>query len=141
MRGSPLLRLILVAAALALLAVPVWRLTLHSKPTPEIPTKPSEPSEDLADFQVVLTASSPARLQAMVANQPTASSPDSAQSFEAVFFMSANEPEDIAVFADFTDRTQPAALRVEVKRAGEVLVEKSFWGTGVIEDVVTIPAK
>jgi hypothetical protein len=141
MRGSPLLRLILVAAALALLVVPVWRLTLHSKPTPEISLKPSEPSDDLAEYQVVLTASSAARVQAMVANQPTASSPDSAKSFEAVFFMNANEPEDIAVFADFTARTHPAALRVEVKRAGEVLVEKTFWGTGVIEDVVTIPAK
>ena len=141
MRGSPLLRLILVASALVLLALPVWRLTLHSSPAREIPAKPAEASEDLADFQVVLTASSPARLQAMVANQPTASSPDSSQSFEAGFSMNANEPEDIAVFADFMERNQPAALRVEVKRGGEGLVEKTFWGTGVIEDVVTIPSK
>lgn len=77
----------------------------------------------------------------MVANQPTASSPDSSQSFEAAFSMNANEPEDIAVFADFMERNQPAALRVEVKRGGEVLVEKTFWGTGVVQDVVTIPAK
>ena len=141
MRGSPLLRLILVAAALALLAVPVWRLTLPSSPVRETPAKPAESSSDFADFQVVLTASSSARLQAMVANRQTASSPDSVRSLEAVFSMNANEPEDIAVFADFTERTQPAALRVEVKRAGEVLVEKSLWGTGVVEDVVTIPAK
>ena len=135
------MRLILVAAALALLAVPVWRLTLHFSPVPEIPAKPTEPSGSLADYRVVLTASSPARLQAMVANQPTASSPGSSQSFEAVFSMNANEPEDIAVFADFMEGNQPAALRVEVKRAGEVLVEKTFWGTGVIEDVVTIQSK
>jgi len=136
------LRLILVAAALALLAVPVWRLTLHSSPVREIPAKPTEPSGNLVDYQVVLTPSSPARLQAIVANQPTALSPDSSQSFEAVFSMNANEPEDIAVFADFMERNnQPAALRVEVKRGGEVLVEKTFWGTGVVEDVVTIPSK
>ena len=141
MRGSPLLRLIVVASALVLLALPVWRLTLHSSPVREIPAKPTEPSGTLADYRVVLTASSPARLQAMVANQPTASSPDSSQSFEAVFSMNANEPEDIAVFADFMERNQPAALRVEVKRGGEVLVEKTFWGTGVVEDVVTIPSK
>jgi hypothetical protein len=28
-----------------------------------------------------------------------------------------------------------------VEKSGEVLVEKTFWGTGVVEDVVTIPAK
>jgi hypothetical protein len=141
MRGSPLLRLFLLAGALALLAVPVWRLTIHSTPEQEIPAKPTEPSEDLADYRVFLTASSPARLQAMAANRSTAASSGATQKFEAVFSMSADEPEDIAVFADYTERTQPAALRVEVQRSGQVLVEKTFWGTGVVEDVVTIPAK
>jgi hypothetical protein len=30
---------------------------------------------------------------------------------------------------------------VTVEKGGEVLVEKTFWGTGVIEDVVMIPTK
>jgi hypothetical protein len=63
------------------------------------------------------------------------------ENFEAVFSMSANEPEDIAVFADFVDRTRPSALRVMVEKGGVVLVEKTFWGTGVVEDVLTIPTK
>jgi hypothetical protein len=28
-----------------------------------------------------------------------------------------------------------------VEKGGEVLVEKTFWGTGVVEDVVMIPTK
>jgi hypothetical protein len=95
----------------------------------------------LADYRVILTASDTARLQAMVANQPTASSASGVENFEAFFSMSAAEPEDIAVFADFMDRTRPAALRVKVEKSGEVLVEKTFWGTGVVEDVVGIPTK
>jgi hypothetical protein len=139
MRGSPLLRLILVAGALVLLAVPVWQLTRNT--TSPIPAKPAAVAEDLADYRVILKSSGTARLQAMVANQPTISSASGVEDFEAVFFMSANEPEDIAVFADFLDRTRPSALRVLVEKSGEVLVDKTFWGTGVVEDVVTIPAK
>jgi hypothetical protein len=63
------------------------------------------------------------------------------ENFEAVFSMSAAEPEDIAVFADFVDRARSSALRVTVEKNGEVLVEKTFWGTGVVEDVVMIPRK
>ncbi len=77
----------------------------------------------------------------MVANRPTAVSPDAAKSFEVVFSMNASEPEDIAVIADFAQRAHPSALRVEVKKNGEVLLEKTFWGTGLLEDVVTIPVK
>ena len=139
MRGSPLLRLILVAGALVLLALPVWQLTRNT--TSPIPAKPAAVAEDLADYRVILKSSGTARLQAMVANQPTISSASGVEDFEAVFFMSANEPEDIAVFADFLDRTRPSALRVMVEKSGEVLVDKTFWGTGVVEDVVTIPAK
>ena len=77
----------------------------------------------------------------MAANRPTASSPQPAQTLEALFSMNPREPEDIAVFADFNERTQPAALRVQVMKSGEVLLEKTFWGTGLIEDVVMIPTK
>ena len=139
MRGSPFLRLILVAGALILLAVPVWQLTRHTTPPPL--AKPIATSEDLADYRVILTASDTARLQVMLANQPTASSASGVENFEAVFSMSAAEPEDIAVFADFVDRTRSSALRVTVEKNGEVLVEKTFWGTGVVEDVVMIPTK
>jgi hypothetical protein len=139
MRGSPFLRLILVAGALILLAVPVWQLTRQT--TSPIPAKPSAVVEDLADYRVILKSSGTARLQAMVASQPTVSSASRVENFEAVFSMSAAEPEDIAVFADFVDRTRSSALQVMVEKNGEVLVEKTFWGTGVVEDVVMIPMK
>ena len=139
MRGSPFLRLVLVVGALALLAVPVWRLT---RPAPSsAPARPESAVEKLADYRVTMKASAPARLQAMAANQTTASSVSGVENFEAVFSMSAAEPEDIAVFADFKDRTRSAALRVTVEKGGEVLVEKTFWGSGVVEDVVMLPTK
>jgi hypothetical protein len=139
MRGTPFLRIVLLIGALVLLAVPVWLLT---RDTPlRIPAQTAAVAEDLADYQVILTASDTARLQASVTNQPTISSASGVENFEAAFSMSAAEPEDITVFADFVDRTRPSALRVVVKKRDEVLVEKTFWGTGVVEDVMKIPRK
>ena len=58
MRGFPLLRVALVAAALALLAFPVHWLTLD-KPAIAAPPEASIP-EKTATYHVVLTTSTPA---------------------------------------------------------------------------------
>ena len=141
MRGFPILRLALVVAALVLLAVPVWSLTRPAPPAEVKPTPLSGSTEKMADYLVVLTSSGPARLQALAANLPAASSENGARRFQAVFPMSPDGPEDIAVFADFEQRENPSALHVRVEKDGGVLVEKTFWGTGVVEDVVMIPTK
>ncbi len=141
MRGFPILRLALLVAALLLLAVPVWSLTRPSALLVLKPTRPSVNAAKMADYLVLLTSSDPARLQAMAANLPAASSENGARRFQAVFPMSPDEPEDIAVFADFEERENPSALHVRVEKNGGVLVEKTFWGTGVVEDVVMIPTK
>ena len=129
MRGSPFLRVILLAGALVLLAMPVWQLTRYTAPPPL--AKPVATSEDLADYRVILTASHTARLQAMVANQPTVSSASGVENFEAVFSMSAAEPEDIAVFADFVDRARPAALRVKELRPDLIILDCIGYSSAV----------
>jgi hypothetical protein len=141
MRGFPILRIALVVVALVLLAVPVWSLTRSAPPAVVKPTQLTSSAEKPADYLVVLTSSNPARLQAMAANLPAASSENGARRFQTVFPMSPDEPEDIAVFADFEDRANPSALHARVEKNGVVLVEKTFWGTGLVEDVVMIPAQ
>lgn len=130
-----------MACALALLAIPVWSLTRPSSPMPESTAPPSAPVAESANYRVVLTASAPARLRARAANHPEASTAGAARVLETRFSMSSDNPEDIAVFAGFEDRANPTALRVAVEKNGRPLMEKTFWGTGVVEDVVRIPAK
>jgi hypothetical protein len=137
-RGFPLLRLFLVAAGLALLGVPVWLLT---RPAPSAPPPASAPieHEKMAVYEVLLTSSAPARLAVRVANQPSVESAGPATSLSASFSMNAAEPEDLAVFGNFDPSAGNCALRVEVRIAGKTLADSTFWGTGLVEDVVTIP--
>jgi len=137
-RGFPLLRLFLVVVGLAFLGVPVWMLT---RPAPFAPPPASaliEP-ETMAVFEVLLTASVPARLTARVANQPSVASDKAVSSLTALFTMNAAEPEDLAVFGNFDPAAGNCALRVEVRVAGKTLADSTFWGTGLVEDVVTLP--
>lgn len=138
MRGFPLFRLALVAVALALLGIPVWSLT-REKPAAPVVVAEVVP-EKRANFEITLVSSAPAALRVMSANQPTRSSENAVSRFETSFEMNAAQPEDLAVFADFSDKTSPHAVRAEVRSGGRVLADSTFWGTGVVEDVVEIPA-
>jgi len=138
MRGFPLLRVALVAAALALLAFPVHWLTLD-KPAIAATPEASIP-EKTATYHVVLTTSTPADLRVMAANQPTASSQQPVTRFETAFQMNADQPEDLAVFAEFSDIATAHAVRIEVRSGEKNLADSTFWGTGLVEDVLEIPA-
>jgi hypothetical protein len=137
-RGFPLLRLFLVASGLALLGVPVWLLTRPAPPVAAAASVPIEP-EKKAVYEILLTASSPARLAVRAANKPSVESTGRVVSLPASFTMNTAAPEDLAVFGNFDPAAGNCALRVEVRLAGKTLADSTFWGTGLVEDVVTIP--
>lgn len=141
MRGFPVLRLILVAAALGLLALPVWSLTGASRPSVPAPLANEVEPATTAPYRMLLTASAPAVIEASAANLPPAASVGLVKTLEANFTMSATQPEDLVVSARFGNAAGQAALRVVVEKDGQTVVDRTFWGSGVIEDVVEIPAK
>lgn len=138
MRGFPLLRLILVGIGLALLSVPVWLLTRPAPTAAAFVAAPVEPQQ-MEVFEILLTASSPARLSVRAANHPSVESSGPVTSLTASFAMNAARPEDLAVFGNFDPATGDCALRVEVRLAGKTLTDSTFWGIGLVEDVVTLP--
>lgn len=79
-------------------------------------------------------------LRVMAANQPNASSEEPVTRFETTFTMNAEEPEDLAVFAEFSDKSTAHAVRTEVSAFEKILTDSTFWGTGFVEDVVEVPA-
>lgn len=93
----------------------------------------------MAVYDVLLTSSAPARLAVRVANHPSVESVGPATSLSTTFTMNAAEPEDLAIFGNFDPAAGNSALRVEVRLAGRTLADSTFWGTGLVEDVVTIP--
>jgi uncharacterized protein with GYD domain len=140
MRGFPLLRLVFVVVVLGVLAIPVWRVTRAKSDAGEPPRAEAAGTEKNATFVAALTASAPATLRVMAANQPTALSEVGVKFFEARFVMAADRPEDLAVFAEFDDKSSAHAVRVEVRAGGKAIADTTLWGTGLVEDVVEIPA-
>lgn len=134
------MRLVFVTAALALLAVPVWMLTRDQPPGDVSPAPAIVLPEKTETYLVTLTSTSPATLRVMAANQPTASSDGATSVFETRFSMNAAEPEDLAICAEFADKNTSHAVRVEVRIGEKVLADATLWGTGLVEDVVEIPA-
>lgn len=127
----------MVAGALVLLGVPVWFMTRGDGVGATVPAV-AKTEGGIVDYTVRLTASAPARLSVMVAGKEPAESGDGVVEFQAVFPMAESEPEDVAVFGDFSQKEGKCAVRVEVERGGRVLKDATLWGEGVVDDVVVL---
>lgn len=137
MRGSPLIRLVVVCFGLAALAWPVAALTTRRiQPFPA--GQPNTPEPVTADFVVRVTASTPALFSVGIAGEDSPRQ-GTGHTFLTSFRMNASAPEDLQVGADFPDSKAESAVRVEVLREGRRLVDSSFWGNGSIQDAVSIP--
>ncbi len=130
-------RVLAVAGALVLLGLPVWFMTRGDGVAAPVAAV-AKTGGSLVDYTVRLTASAPARLSVMVAGKEPAESGDGVVEFQAVFSMSESAPEDVAVFADFSQEGGKCAVRVEVERGGRVLKDATLWGEGVVDDVVVL---
>lgn len=140
MRGFPLLRVLCVACALLLLGVPVWMLTRDRADEAIAPTAEVPGEAGMADFNVVMSVTSPASLSVGAANHGVRKSGAGIRRFDTRFEMPRAQPEDLAVFAAFEAVPGPQALRVEVRSAGRLVVDRTFWGEGEIHDVVEVAA-
>jgi len=140
MRGFPLLRILVVAGALMMLGVPVWMLTRDRVEGIAAPVVEEREATGMADFSVVMTSTTPARLSVTAVNDAVRESDGGVRRFEARFEMPLAQPEDLAVFAAFEAEAGPQALRVEVRSAGRLVVDRTFWGEGEIHDVVEVVA-
>lgn len=139
MRGFPLLQISAVVVALLLLGVPVWMLTGDRlQAAPEDPGVAEERKVEMVVFSVELTSSSPARLSVMAAGHPIQVSDGPLERFEGAFEMPRSQPEDLVVSAKFEEEGGSEALRVKVRESGRLVADKTFWGTGEIQDVLGI---
>ena len=140
MRGFPLLRIAVVAAALLLLGVPVWMLTGDRVQVAQDEPGVDEGVDEMVVFSVELTSSAPARLSVMAAGHPIQVSDGPLERFEGVFEMPRSQPEDFVVSANFEGEVGSEALRVNVREGVRLIADKTFWGVGEIQDVLGIVA-
>lgn len=138
MRGYPLLRLLILAGVLLVLGIPVWSMTRKTS-TPAAVT-PSVREEKVAQFDVTLTASSPAKLSLSAGGgKPILTSYD-ATGLKHSFSMNEKKPDDLVVTGVAMNRSQSFAVRVVVESNGRNLLDTTLWGSASVEDALSIPA-
>lgn len=135
MRGTPALRLLLMAAALLLAGVPVWSLTRPDAAPRAVEAPATTP--DRTEVRITLTASAPARLGISVLGEELIPAGTPSTGATIVTRMDPAHPDDVVVRAEWPEDATEQALRVEIEQTGKAPTVSTFWGRGSVEDVVT----
>jgi hypothetical protein len=137
MRGSPLLRALLAFGVILLLGLPLRRLTHTAAVTAAPAAAPSEAEKEVQlrlTFTTVPTAVSVRHLGREILR------PAPAAEIEAtVKIPFPSEGVDLEFAAKFPDDAPLAALRVRLADPEGGEHEKTCWGRGEIEEVLTFP--
>jgi len=141
MTGSPLLRILLVFAGLALIAIPAWRLT--SREAPALPVAVEK--TPVARQELTLTFSSPilpSEISVHANNTPVVSlQPETSPASATVLLPLPPEGLDLVIRATWPAHAgHTNALRIQATRGPEPLTDTTLWGDPDLADVVTLPA-
>lgn len=143
MRGSPLIRALLVLAALAVLLVPLRKLTSEQSPLPVQPRKISEPSVPNKRLHLELTCTtSPFKYQVAYSGRTIWNGYEKAMTARTDLDL-AFPAEGIDLVMDVSwDESKPTAVRLSVKPTDEEETSQTAWGTTNVSEVITIrPSK
>jgi hypothetical protein len=141
MRGSPLVRALLAFLIIGLLGWPLWRLTRPEEVVAATPArKPAEPVAKKAiglhlTFTTVPKSFSVRHLDHEVW-KVTAPQADLEQEVPLEY---PNEGVDLQFHIEWPDDAPLAAARVRLTDPAGDTHDKSIWGQGVVDEVVTFP--
>jgi len=148
MTGSPLLRFALVLAALALLAIPAWRLTgreappmASAQPGPAKAANPVEPTE------IIFTAATPpTQIEVQLLGKTILTLKPTAADFPAGYSASApislaRAESDLVFRASWSGTQAMNALRVQIGSEMDTRVDTTLWGTPQVEDAIIVPGR
>lgn len=135
MRGSPLLRASLVIAVLMLAFIPLWKLT-HATQAAMPASNPLPESESV---QMEITLSGPASgFQVLhlgkIIWEEKSPKETALKNLELHF---PKEGVDLEVRVTALDPGSNVAVRLSVKPDGREAMEKTAWGRGAVEEVLT----
>jgi hypothetical protein len=137
MRGSPILRAVLVFVALLSLAPALWRLTRADARTVQQPT--AQQSVKNAKTEVRLTFSTPAK-RAVVQHLGKEVWSKAAPAAEEAFTCEIPWPKEgveLHVLLDWPEGTRSAAMRLRLTAPDGTEHDRSVWGDTAADDVLT----
>ena len=139
MRGSPLLRAAIAFLILLCLGFPLWRLT-HAVEAPRAEARGATPAPVKAIHLHLDFTALPKSFQVMHLGREVWS--ESAPALEMDRDLSLAYPDqgvDLQFHIEFPDNAPLAAMRAKLTDPAGDDHEKSLWGRGPIDDVITFP--
>lgn len=140
MRGSPLLRALLAFGIILLLGLPISRLT--RKATAETaPTAPAPKASEPREITIAVTfISLPTRLRVRhLGKEIWATEPTSPEVEQKVSIPFPAEGVDLEFEAKFPEGAPFTAMRIRLTDPDGDEHERSCWGQGEIDEVLTFP--
>jgi hypothetical protein len=138
MRGTPWIRFSLMAAVLAVFAIPIWVLTRADAPSPAPAPAPESRSAQREVTLEIETAPPAQEIGASYLGRELISPGQARGSFYGTIRLPASSAADLLVTARW-NAPGTAALRVRASDEGGPLTEASFWGAEEVRDVFTVP--
>lgn len=141
MRGSPLIRALLVLVVLAALLVPLQRLTSQQRPLPAQPPKSHTVSNKRFHLELTCTTS-PFKYQITNSGQTVWNGYETSAGAQTDLNLDF-PPEGVDLVMDVAwDEKKPTAVRLVVKPSDDQETSQTAWGTTSVSEVVTIrPSK
>jgi hypothetical protein len=140
MHGSPLLRTITVILLLLVAAIPLWRMTHEAAAASVIPVA-SAPETQTVVHLAVAFAQKPLRFEIRYLGKPIWQS-DLVTSLTAEKDIAMPYPKegvDLEYHVVWPAETPLCAARLSVAPNDAEPVEKTLWGTGDVDDVLSFP--
>jgi hypothetical protein len=138
MRGAPWIRFAIMAAILAVLAVPLLMLTRDDDLTASPVAEVQFPSAEREVTLEIETAPSAQVIGASYLGQQLIPTIHNGGSFFGMIRLPAGTGVDLVVTATW-DGTNACAMRVRAHDETGLLAEASFWGAEKVQEVFTIP--
>ena len=139
MRGSPLLRAAIAFLVLLALGIPLWRLTHAAEPT-QAQTQPAPATEAKAIHLQLDFTLAPKKIQVLHLGKEVWSEDAPAAEIERDLKIAyPDQGVDLQFHIEWPDDPPLAAMRAKLTDPAGDTHEKSLWGKGVVDDVLTFP--
>ena len=139
MRGSPLLRAVIALFALLALGFPLWRLTQAGE-APQTQAPPAPVAEAKAIHLQLDFTLPPKKIQALhlgkVVWREDAPAAEIERDLQLVY---PDQGVDLQFHIEWPEDAPLAAMRAKLTDPAGDTHEKSLWGKGVVDDVLTFP--
>ncbi len=139
MRGSPLIRALLAFLIIASLGWPLWQLTRPEETVAAVPAPVVAPEKKAIELHLTFTTVPKSFTVRHLDGDVWKESAPTADMEHEVAVVYPPEGVDLQFHVEWPEDVPIAAMRVQLTDPAGDAHEKSLWGKGVVDDVLSFP--